>query len=306
MQKVKLIVCNIIFYILIVPGVGNSQQNKLISVNNPEKSENKRPIQSENITNPIVCNEFKIEAKVIGKDPLTIRYKINTDLPDFTDVMPSLYREVFTMEEGKRKTNRIEYYNGESTTIGNLRNGLEIQIPLSFSEKPQLSVLAGDQFEKISDYLKLRIIVPVRQVNRQFGEDNINLKGKKVTRREVFGELRNIIDESINILYPPDKELAEFARKDFELWHKKIDKNGSHTVTLQIYTQIKLGMSYIQVASIIGRDGVEISHSHLENPSSEIPSLDTTIFQWINRNGSNMNAIFQNGKLIQKTQYGLN
>lgn len=34
-------------------------------------------------------------------------------------------------------------------------------------------------------------------------------------------------------------------------------------------------------------------------------SIETVMYQWVNRNGSNMNAMFQNNKLVQKAQFGL-
>ncbi|MNS25889.1 hypothetical protein D3C72_577940 [compost metagenome] len=69
-------------------------------------------------------------------------------------------------------------------------------------------------------------------------------------------------------------------------------------VTYAKYQQIRNGMTYSQVAAIIGFDGEELSRN-------QIAGITTVMYQWQNKNGANMNAMFQNGALIQKAQYGL-
>jgi hypothetical protein len=64
------------------------------------------------------------------------------------------------------------------------------------------------------------------------------------------------------------------------------------------YDSISEGMSYEQVKGIIGASGEELSRS-------DLAGIKTVMYQWMNPNGSNMNAMFQNGKLIQKAQFGL-
>ncbi len=70
-------------------------------------------------------------------------------------------------------------------------------------------------------------------------------------------------------------------------------------VTLAGYNEIKTSMTYSKVASILGEEGVEIS-------SNDIAGYRTVMYQWKAKNGiGNMNAMFQNGRLIQKAQFGL-
>lgn len=57
-------------------------------------------------------------------------------------------------------------------------------------------------------------------------------------------------------------------------------------------------MSYYDVTDIIGYYGEELS-------SSNIGDLETIMYEWVNADGSNMNAMFQNDKLVSKAQYGL-
>jgi hypothetical protein len=69
-------------------------------------------------------------------------------------------------------------------------------------------------------------------------------------------------------------------------------------VTLSEYEQIREGMSYAEVTAIIGASGQELSRS-------ELAGYRTVMYSWGNQNGSNMNAMFQNDKLVNKAQLGL-
>jgi hypothetical protein len=69
-------------------------------------------------------------------------------------------------------------------------------------------------------------------------------------------------------------------------------------VTHAQYDQISEGMTYEQVRSIIGTAGNELSRSN-------IAGVTTVMYAWTNSNGSNMNAMFQNNRLINKAQFGL-
>jgi hypothetical protein len=69
-------------------------------------------------------------------------------------------------------------------------------------------------------------------------------------------------------------------------------------VTKAEFDQIREGMTYEQVQRIIGAPGEVQS-------SSDLAGYKTVMYAWMNSNGSNMNAMFQNGKLVQKAQFGL-
>lgn len=74
--------------------------------------------------------------------------------------------------------------------------------------------------------------------------------------------------------------------------------HSTPTVTRAEYEQLAEGISYARAAEIIGAPGEEISRA-------DIAGSSTVMYAWKNSNGSNMNAMFQNGKLITKAQLGL-
>jgi hypothetical protein len=69
-------------------------------------------------------------------------------------------------------------------------------------------------------------------------------------------------------------------------------------VTQAKYEQIQQGMTYEEVRAVIGAPGEELSRS-------DIAGYQTVMYSWKNGNGSNMNAMFQNGRLINKARFGL-
>lgn len=74
-------------------------------------------------------------------------------------------------------------------------------------------------------------------------------------------------------------------------------KSMDSKITLEQFNNVKEGMSYEEVAGILGEGQV----------ASETKVLDytSTMYEWINKDGSNMNAIFQGGSLMSKSQFNL-
>ena len=71
------------------------------------------------------------------------------------------------------------------------------------------------------------------------------------------------------------------------------------SVTLEKYKALKSGMKLPDAISILGCEGTEISSSKMAGITTEMYSWDGSSF------ASNMNAMFQNGKMIGKAQFGL-
>lgn len=99
------------------------------------------------------------------------------------------------------------------------------------------------------------------------------------------------------IIYTSQK-ITEIARDPFSASLPKSPLAPPPTITGVKYESIQDGMSYAQVRAIIGEAGEELSRS-------DIAGYTTVMYSWKNSNGSNMNAMFQNGRLVNKAQFGL-
>lgn len=69
-------------------------------------------------------------------------------------------------------------------------------------------------------------------------------------------------------------------------------------LTMTKFKVVKSGMSLTQVQKILGSEGTEQS-------SVDIAGTHTVMQMWANDDGANMNATFQNDKLMSKAQFGL-
>lgn len=71
-------------------------------------------------------------------------------------------------------------------------------------------------------------------------------------------------------------------------------------VNMENYSRLQMDMSYDEAVEIFGKDGEEMS-------STDIAGFKTVMYKWTgdSRLGANVVVMFQNGKLIQKAQYGL-
>lgn len=77
-------------------------------------------------------------------------------------------------------------------------------------------------------------------------------------------------------------------------------QSTSCKASMSTYSQLREGMSLSKAQSIIGCAGSELS-------SSNIAGIRTVMLSWEGRGqlGANMNAMFQNGRLVSKAQFGL-
>ena len=69
-------------------------------------------------------------------------------------------------------------------------------------------------------------------------------------------------------------------------------------ITMEQYNDLATGMSYQQAVATLGAEGAEMS-------SNDIGGSHTVMYQWKAGTMANMNAMFQNDKLISKAQFGL-
>lgn len=102
------------------------------------------------------------------------------------------------------------------------------------------------------------------------------------------------------------RELAKKKAKEEALaaevaQRRAIARQNGHDVTLANFNSLRSGMSYQQVVNILGKPGTLVSESNLAG-------YNTVMYSWQSprgATGANMNAMFQNGRLVQKAQFGL-
>jgi hypothetical protein len=99
------------------------------------------------------------------------------------------------------------------------------------------------------------------------------------------------------ILYTSQK-ITKIVRDPFNASLSQSPLSPPPVVTKAEYDQIQEGMTYTQVREVIGAAGEELSRS-------DIAGYATVMYSWKNSNGSNMNAMFQNDRLVNKAQFGL-
>lgn len=81
---------------------------------------------------------------------------------------------------------------------------------------------------------------------------------------------------------------------------KPTEKINNPTITLEEFNKLKTGMTHKQVANIVGSNGQLLSES-------DIAGYHSYMIMWEGEEslGANANALFQNGKLVSKSQFGL-
>ncbi|MCM8536751.1 MAG: DUF3862 domain-containing protein [Lentisphaeraceae bacterium] len=80
---------------------------------------------------------------------------------------------------------------------------------------------------------------------------------------------------------------------------------GEDLVTFAEYQKLKNGMSYKEAVQILGEQGEETSRNKIDGIPGVMKSVETVMYSWMNASGSNINAMFQNDRLISKAQFGL-
>jgi hypothetical protein len=150
----------------------------------------------------VTCNKFQIQQARTG-DTLTV--SLDTDLPDFTDVMVSVSRSYFKRNDPK------EYpldYLGEKSTVGKWRQPKQIRVSHDvfnerLQERQKITARAGigGEFDHGASEVVVNFTVPINQTNEAvFGPANRNLRGAATT---TSGNWRLVRAEA-RVRYPLD------------------------------------------------------------------------------------------------------
>jgi len=94
------------------------------------------------------------------------------------------------------------------------------------------------------------------------------------------------------------EEDASRAESGAEPAKREVSEVLTNFATKDKYERIRNGMNYDSVREIMGGDGEERSRS-------VVAGISTAAYAWSNPDGGNMLVIFQDGRLVQKSQAGL-
>ena len=94
-----------------------------------------------------------------------------------------------------------------------------------------------------------------------------------------------------------ERQAAQARERDRQAAQAR--QHDARTVTAAEYAQLATGMSYAAAVDIIGFRGEELSRTSFAGTT-------TVMYQWTNPGvAGNMNAMFQNDRLVSKAQVGL-
>ena len=132
----------------------------------------------------VVCNKFDIVANLQGT---TLDIRLDTDLPDFTEIMVSVSRSY--REKGNTESRYPISYFSEKSTVRKWRKSHPVSVAdqvFRDALQKQMDRMAalGVPFEvaDIEDTIDVSITVPLYQANPAFGPENINLEGQMVAK----------------------------------------------------------------------------------------------------------------------------
>jgi hypothetical protein len=150
---------------------------------------------------PIKVDKFEILHSLEG-DMLTA--SLDTDLPDFTDLMVSISRSYF--EKNDTEEYSRDYFE-EKSTVAQWRQPRQIKVShdifkASLQDQQKKTALAGigGQLDRIDPNVAIAFTVPLVQSNPAFGEANSNLIGAATT---AAGKGR-LVRAEVKVAYPLD------------------------------------------------------------------------------------------------------
>lgn len=76
-------------------------------------------------------------------------------------------------------------------------------------------------------------------------------------------------------------------------------------LTLDHYRKVKAGMSYDEVAKIVGRHGTEVGETEIAAIPGVSPRTTIWMAEWANSDYSTIHLTFQNGEVTSKVRVGL-
>lgn len=168
------------FFLLLASGCKKKDNPKIES---PPKKKLDITTTIKPISTSIICDKFIIKWDIKGEN---LNFWLDTDLPNETDIMVSVSRDYW--EKGSPGTYSVDYFS-EKSTVGKYRTQKQISVEdkvwkdaLKSKQNKMSGFGLGFEVGKIGKEIEVSFIVPIRQSSSRFGEKNINLDGKAVTK----------------------------------------------------------------------------------------------------------------------------
>jgi len=178
----------------------------------------------------ITCDKFNMHTSL--KDN-TMSISIESDLPDFTDILVTISRLYW--KKGETDEYPIDYFSKKlnlkkwKKTKNILLDNTKWKAKLKECEDTMISMGELDfQTSRISDSISVNATVHVRQSNSAFGENNINLVGKEVKIRNI-----RFVRKKKDYYYPlsiNEKLTNNIKKKEKKLDGKWIDNKGTPNI----------------------------------------------------------------------------
>jgi hypothetical protein len=81
--------------------------------------------------------------------------------------------------------------------------------------------------------------------------------------------------------------------------------DADHQISLADFDRLETGISYSGACLTLGANGQELARCQFGGESGTIEPIETVVYGWINADGANVYATFQNDRLISKSQTDL-
>lgn len=172
--------------------------------------------------------------------------------------------------------------NDSNTVANNETNNSETTNTSNVKTEKQDSKVNYDNFIKIEMDMSYEDVVALLGEGTESSSSEIS--GIKTTIYTWSG--KGLSNMNVTIQNGVVAGKAQFGLKDMDA-----------KVTLEQFNNVKEGMSYEEVVGVFGEGEV--------SSVTKIFDITSTMYEWVNKDGSNMNAIFQGNSLMSKSQFNL-
>lgn len=172
--------------------------------------------------------------------------------------------------------------NDSNTASNNETNNSETTNSSNVKTEKEESKVNYDNFIKIEMDMSYEDVVALLGEGTQSSSSEIS--GIKTTIYTWNG--KGLSNMNVTIQNDVVAGKAQFGLKDMDA-----------KITLEQFNNVKEGMSYEEVVGLLGEGEV--------SSVTKIFDVTSTMYEWVNKDGSNMNAIFQGNSLMSKSQFNL-